>query len=385
MVRKSCFVAIVMLLVVLYANSQSSFLVNHIRDYRKSLSISTLQFSSEKYIYNDFGKIISANKNGKDGFLFQGQEFDVDFGIYHFPMRTYELSSYRFSQVDPMSQYFSPYIFVGNDPVNYNDEDGNWGKPLILYQEDHKFSRGMNLSTRELEYVTEDAHWVPLSDFVNGNVGALEEWNGRIFIKSHLSGRDGIEILLESADDPTKFRGIRGIVGSKRIQVAPKLFLNAADGKEFGKVLRRFSEERGEIKSVVFGGCQGKYAAAALRDGFMEESNKRGVKGRKIKIKGLEDDMNSLVHGHVAYGSSPYDVNPPELRNYLSPTLKSEFDVRSLEDGRKEFLGFKHLNEKTKKYESTPYMDEGETKRFVSEGKVPERFKSSFFKASELY
>ncbi len=57
---------------------------------------------------------------------YQGKysEKDDETGWSHFELREYDDITGRWFQTDPEAQYYSPYIGMGNDPVNGIDEDG---------------------------------------------------------------------------------------------------------------------------------------------------------------------------------------------------------------------------------------------------------------------
>ena len=51
-------------------------------------------------------------------------EKDLETGWNHFELREYDPIVGRFTLVDPAGQFFSPYIGMGNDPINGIDPDG---------------------------------------------------------------------------------------------------------------------------------------------------------------------------------------------------------------------------------------------------------------------
>ncbi|QTD50170.1 RHS repeat-associated core domain-containing protein [Sulfidibacter corallicola] len=66
--------------------------------------------------------------NVKEPHLFTGQEKEPDFGMYYMGGRWYFPEVGRFLQVDPADQYWNPYSYVGNDPVNMVDPTGLYGE-----------------------------------------------------------------------------------------------------------------------------------------------------------------------------------------------------------------------------------------------------------------
>lgn len=62
-------------------------------------------------------------------YLYTGQEFDRELGLYNYRTRLYDVESGRFYSTDPMQQFPSPYLYAGGDPINLVDPDGEfaWG------------------------------------------------------------------------------------------------------------------------------------------------------------------------------------------------------------------------------------------------------------------
>lgn len=76
------------------------------------------------YDYMPFGELIQSGKADSFHYLYTGQEYNEKVGLYHYPARLYDSSLKRFYEVDPVRQYSSPYVFVGNNPVNRIDPSG---------------------------------------------------------------------------------------------------------------------------------------------------------------------------------------------------------------------------------------------------------------------
>lgn len=75
-------------------------------------------------------KLADANEGNTDNnYGYQGDysEFDVDLGWNDFELRNYDSQIGRWIQQDPYEQYPSPYVGMGNDPVNNVDPDGGLG------------------------------------------------------------------------------------------------------------------------------------------------------------------------------------------------------------------------------------------------------------------
>ena len=80
--------------------------------------------------YNDYyphgnimpGRSYSAGSNYRYGY--QSQEKDEETGFNNFDLRMYDSRIGRWFNVDPMEQYFSAYLAMGNNPVNNIDPTG---------------------------------------------------------------------------------------------------------------------------------------------------------------------------------------------------------------------------------------------------------------------
>ena len=64
--------------------------------------------------------------------LYAGHPYDASRGLYETPERDYEPASGRFLATDPGRQDASPYLYAGDDPVNYLDPDGGVRVPYFM-------------------------------------------------------------------------------------------------------------------------------------------------------------------------------------------------------------------------------------------------------------
>ena len=83
-------------------------------------------FSSKKRIdYYPFGMPMpNRNIEGNYRYKFQGQEKDSETGKEAFELRLWDGRIGRWLTVDPAGQYASPYLGMGNNPINGTDPDG---------------------------------------------------------------------------------------------------------------------------------------------------------------------------------------------------------------------------------------------------------------------
>lgn len=274
--------------------SQSEYTQYTIRDFKHSLVLGINGSSSTQVTLNAYGEISSQFSTMDYAYLFQGQEYDQDLSIYFFPSRLYAPRQKRFLQPDPRSQYHSPYSFVGGDPVNIIDQDGNEGKPLILYADESR-PHGSSMSSAVAEGMQKDVdgYYHPIADFVNGDVPIdFPDWNGNIFIESHTENGGGIASEYYHRGEKFKLR--------KKYSEG---IYEAADGNgEFGFVrhsslserLAELSSKTGvPIKNVTFGGCEGGVAAKKLRKSIGKTFRRMNAPGGKISVKGMSEDAYS--------------------------------------------------------------------------------------------
>ena len=88
--------------------------------------------------YTPFGQTTAIN-NGTSSvtsvaYRYTGQQLDDELSTYNYHARFYDPTVGRFNSVDPGRQYSSAYIFVGDNPINLVDLNGEQGDiPIILY------------------------------------------------------------------------------------------------------------------------------------------------------------------------------------------------------------------------------------------------------------
>jgi len=89
--------------------------------------------------YYPFGMRHDVALENDNNYLYNGKEiFDMyDFNLYHFGARMYDPALGRWHSVDPMLQFASPYIGIGNNPANFVDPDGRYSGDQYSY-EDHQ-------------------------------------------------------------------------------------------------------------------------------------------------------------------------------------------------------------------------------------------------------
>jgi RHS repeat-associated protein len=85
------------------------------------------------YDYKPFGGVLRSNTNTVASLKYQyrGQELDKETDLYNYRARFYDTETGRFLGTDRQGQFFSPYVGIGNNPVNFTDPDGEWIAPLV--------------------------------------------------------------------------------------------------------------------------------------------------------------------------------------------------------------------------------------------------------------
>lgn len=78
-----------------------------------------------RWQWSAFGGLVSSDGDtGRLFFGYQGQEWDAELKVHNFVARLYDPSLRRFLAPDPARQYSSPYVFVGNNPLQNVDFTG---------------------------------------------------------------------------------------------------------------------------------------------------------------------------------------------------------------------------------------------------------------------
>ncbi|MBT2765566.1 RHS repeat-associated core domain-containing protein [Paenibacillus sp. ISL-20] len=86
------------------------------------------------YAYSPFGGMMCTpyGEGSISDYLYTGQELDTQTGLYNYRSRMYDPSFGRFYSMDSAGQYFSPYIYAGNDPISLVDPDGQLAFATIM-------------------------------------------------------------------------------------------------------------------------------------------------------------------------------------------------------------------------------------------------------------
>jgi RHS repeat-associated protein len=87
------------------------------------------------YNYLPFGDLMPGNNSAGTGDFqptrrYTGQEWDEELGLYNYRARFYDCRLGRYYAPDPARQYASPYVYVGNNPLDFVDPDGEVANPF---------------------------------------------------------------------------------------------------------------------------------------------------------------------------------------------------------------------------------------------------------------
>jgi RHS repeat-associated protein len=85
---------------------------------------------TDTYEYDAFGKLVSQTGSTPNVYLYTGERFDPDLGLYHLRARHYNPDRGRFTSMDPFGGWIEDplsthkYLYVHADPVNFVDPLG---------------------------------------------------------------------------------------------------------------------------------------------------------------------------------------------------------------------------------------------------------------------
>ena len=81
-------------------------------------------FPIEQIDYDAFGNRMTSNVTANISYQYTGQEFDEEVDLHNFRARFYDSDLMRFYAVDPAEEFYSPYLYCGNNPINLIDPNG---------------------------------------------------------------------------------------------------------------------------------------------------------------------------------------------------------------------------------------------------------------------
>lgn len=375
---KTFFICICLGVILKLGLAQSNYSIFEFRSYNETLVLSVRGNISGSVLMNETGGIIStSNRNGiQFRYLFQGQEYDSDFGLYFFPSRIYQEKVTRFLQPDPKSQYHSPYLFVNADPVNTVDRNGKAGVPLVLYTVDHTKNMGEDATLMDLKSQVPRAHYVPMNDFVNGKVPDLDEWNGNVFIDTHTSV-DGKIIPLELADHKDQLTTAnRGFTKTYEVEWDTP-YISGIEPERLGEVLRNYSEHRNiPIKNITSSGCQGGEAMERVGLGYVRGRPLQGE--HELRVTGLKKGRYALIEGknEAKLGGRYTEFDDTRFHVTHGTKVKAAYEKSKLNKKKEKFTHFTEEDE-TGASVPVPYAEGGQVEGILN-GRIPEKLAGEF-------
>ncbi|MGX5691529.1 RHS repeat-associated core domain-containing protein, partial [Arcticibacter tournemirensis] len=97
-------------------------LKDHLGSTRVTVSASGSVLSH--YDYLAFGSLMRSTNPTQLNYRYTGQEFDAETELQNFRARMYDSDLGIFYGTDPEEQYYSPYVYCGNNPVQMIDPSG---------------------------------------------------------------------------------------------------------------------------------------------------------------------------------------------------------------------------------------------------------------------
>lgn len=351
-----------------------------IRNYQYSVHLLISNSANQSFLFDDYGNCTESRSIAfRFTFLYSGQEYSDYLGIYFFPSRTYSPQNKAFQQVDPESQLFSPYSYLEGEPVNSIDKNGKEKKPLILYEENQWFQEGTSWDMADLgnQIGRTNGYFVPLTDFMNGEVGDLSDWNGNVFLDGHLCANADYDLEIEKSPQKELLR-----TQSKDIKFFRKKdnteFYGRTNARNVGGHLGRLSLERGiQVENITVGGCQGADVGRRIAEGYRDAMPKR-MDGQ-IWVHGLKEDRYSVVAGELTTSEQKVE-GLDETRYYVSRDEADYYGYKknpSYRGGKKKFIGL-YRNNKKGLPEALPYATGQELEDMVREAQIPKNLQGHF-------
>lgn len=119
------------------------------------------------------GRRLTSPGNYRYGYQGQFAEEDDETGYNSFELRTYDPRIGRWLSCDPMGQYASPYVGMGNNPVNGVDPDGGWfGLPDKYFDENGEYLGDDKDPNSHLIRIINRKEWEELTK--NGSISPWE-------------------------------------------------------------------------------------------------------------------------------------------------------------------------------------------------------------------
>ena len=239
-----------------------------------------------------------ANQNYR--FKYQGDfaEKDEETGWHHFELRQFDSKIGRWLSVDPARQFASPYVGVGNNPINGVDPDGAFWDPdkngnLVAEEGDNAstLAEFLDISIEEASGIFYDySNW-------DGNAlkGGLENIVGHTLTLDNVYTRSIIEAY---ADEDFDLSRNYNCWGATYCGIHERYFVNMGHASDFDKFLRAKFQNVTE-QNMVFGKTAIRFAKIGGYDKKrFDEDVVQGTVSRNIH------DIGGTSHAAVFYGKN---------------------------------------------------------------------------------
>jgi RHS repeat-associated protein len=231
----------------------------------------------------NFAGVGASSSSIANKYKYNGKELQADHGLnwYDYGARFYDPQIGRWHVPDPLEQYFSPYIYVNNNPTNFVDSDGMWGQAWTTSYVDERGNELLNTDDGSDMIVTVpdefvDEFWKNVKNITNSdNPDFIDsrEWN--FGMKSSLLGIEWNQALENNqswwrTDD------------AKRNAA---LFIQTGDWDYFSKAVKSHTGSMRDPVSMAAGIAGGLYVAAALNTTIAKSMLRNGHLAGKVHPK----------------------------------------------------------------------------------------------------
>ncbi len=255
--------------------------------------------STDYYPFGSVQRTVSTSDTRQYRFGYQGQfaEYDTLTGWNHFDLREYDPVIGRFTQTDPMGQYWSPYVGMGNSPVMGVDPTGGTCEtcPETSEYDDYRDS---NLDYAYSSLVSGDGAYQMLAE-----VEVLSE-PGMLFTNAIRSGQESFYNHPVTQATMLLAGGFIGAETFLLARAAQGLKAGASAAKLGAKALSA-AETAGE---VARGGTTGFKSLGAAGKGFSKTLQTGGHTLNKSTLKALN---LSKQQGKIAIEGLKKDIGLP--------------------------------------------------------------------------